>query len=269
MKIFKSFNILNKEINFKENVGFIPTMGSLHYGHLSLIRLAKKKSKKVLVSIFINPTQFNEKKDFVKYPKNQKKDILILKKLKVDYLFLPNKNEIYSYGIKKKIKILSKDKILCAKHRKGHFEGVLAVVKRFMENIDARYIYFGEKDYQQIYLIKKYLQKKFNTKIISCKTVRNKNKLPLSSRNILLSNKNLKKSETISKLLFKFKNNITKNFNYKKNINLYKIKIENLCDKVEYFETRNFKNLSKKINKKNIKIFIAYYQNKIRIIDNI
>ena len=102
MKIFKSFNILNKEINFKENVGFIPTMGSLHYGHLSLIRLAKKKSKKVLVSIFINPTQFNEKKDFVKYPKNQKKDILILKKLKVDYLFLPNKNEIYSYGIKKK-----------------------------------------------------------------------------------------------------------------------------------------------------------------------
>ena len=269
MKIFKSFNILNKEINFKENVGFIPTMGSLHNGHLSLIRYAKKKSKKILVSIFVNPTQFNEKKDFIKYPRDQQKDILILKKLKVDYLFLPNKNEIYSNGIPKQIKILARDKILCAKYRKGHFEGVLAVVKRFMQNVDARYIYLGEKDYQQLYLIKKYLQNKFNTRIISCKTIRNKSKLPLSSRNMLLSKKSLKRSEQISKLLFKYKSKISKNFNYIKNHNIYKKKIEKLCDEVEYFEIRNFKNLSKKINIKNFKLFIAYKQNAIRMIDNI
>ena len=95
MRIIKSFNILDKEINFKENIGFVPTMGSLHMGHLSLIKIAKKKSKKILVSIFINPTQFNERKDFVSYPKNIKKDIQLLKKLKVDYLFLPNTKEIY------------------------------------------------------------------------------------------------------------------------------------------------------------------------------
>ena len=102
MKIFKSFNILNKEINFKETVGFVPTMGSLHEGHISLIKSAKKKSKQVLVSIFVNPTQFNEKKDFFKYPRNLKKDLIILKKYKVDYLFIPNNSEIYKKNVKKK-----------------------------------------------------------------------------------------------------------------------------------------------------------------------
>ena len=103
MKIFKSFNVLNREINFNENIGFVPTMGSLHRGHLSLIKIAKSKSKKVLVSIFINPSQFNDKKDFIKYPRNLNKDISILRKLKINYLFLPNKNEIYNKKVKKKI----------------------------------------------------------------------------------------------------------------------------------------------------------------------
>ncbi len=269
MKIFKSFNVLNKEINFNENIGFVPTMGSLHKGHLSLIKIAKKKSKKVLVSIFINPSQFNDKKDFIKYPKNIKKDISILKKLKVNFLFLPSGKEIYQKGINKKLRILKKDKILCAKYRKGHFEGVLAVVSRFMYNINSKYLFLGEKDFQQIYLIKKYLQTKFNTKIISCKTIRNKNKLPLSSRNILLSKESLKKSEKISKLIFNFRNKISKNFSNIKLIKLYRSEIKKLCDKIEYFEIRNINNLSKIISIKNFKIFIAYKQNKVRLIDNI
>ena len=102
MKIFESFNILKREINFKQNIGFVPTMGSLHRGHVSLIKNAKKKSKKVIVSIFVNPTQFNDKKDFIKYPRNIKKDILILKRMKVNYLFLPKENEIYKKKTKKK-----------------------------------------------------------------------------------------------------------------------------------------------------------------------
>ena len=160
MKIIKSFKILNKEINFNENIGFIPTMGALHKGHISLIKLGKKKTKKIIVSIFINPSQFNDKKDYLKYPRNINKDISILKKLKVDYLLLPNVSEIYKKGVNRKINILKKDKILCAKYRKGHFEGVLAVVNRFMQKIKAKYIFFGEKDFQQIHLIKKYLSKK-------------------------------------------------------------------------------------------------------------
>ena len=269
MKIIKSFKVLKKEINFNDNIGFVPTMGSLHNGHLSLINTAKKKSKKVIVSIFINPSQFNDKKDFDNYPRNLKKDILILKQLKIDFLFLPNQKEIYKKKINKKIKILKNDKILCAKYRKGHFEGVLAVVQRLLSNIPSKNIFLGEKDFQQVYLIKKYLQKKFTTKIISCKTVRNNGQLPLSSRNSLLNNSSLKKSERISKLILHFKKRIISSI---KNIYLlkdYKNKINELCDKIEYFELRNKNNLSRKINKKNFKIFIAYRQNKIRLIDNI
>ena len=269
MKIFKSFNILNKEINFNEKVGFVPTMGALHNGHLNLIKEAKKKTKKVLVSIYVNPTQFNNKKDFQNYPRNLNKDIIILKKHKVDYLFIPNHKEIYKNVIIKKFKISKKDKVLCAKSRNGHFEGVLTVVNRFMQEIKSKYIFFGNKDFQQVYLIKKYLQDKFDTKIKICKTIRNKNKLPLSSRNILLSNSSLKRSEKISNLLFNFKNKILKKAKNVKLKNSYKIKIIKLCDKLEYFEIRNSVNLSSNIDKKKFKIFVAYYQKNVRLIDNV
>ena len=104
MIIFKSINKLNKEVNFKANVGFVPTMGSLHNGHISLIKSSKKICKKTLVSIFINPTQFNNVNDLRNYPRNLKKDITILKKLNVDFLLIPKKIEIYK---KKKIKKLN------------------------------------------------------------------------------------------------------------------------------------------------------------------
>ena len=269
MKIIKSFKVLKKEINFKDNIGFVPTMGSLHNGHLSLIKIAKKKSKKIIVSIFVNPSQFNDKKDFYNYPRNLKKDISILKKLRINFLFLPDQKEIYKKKINKKISIAKKDKVLCAKHRKGHFEGVLAVVSRLLSKIHSRYIYLGEKDFQQVYLIKKYLQKKFSTKIVSCKTVRNKNQLPLSSRNNLLNKNELKRSEKISKILFQFKKKINLNFSNIGLLNYYKNKINRLCDKIEYFELRNKSNLSSKVNKNNFKIFVAYKINKIRLIDNI
>ena len=138
-----------------------------------------------------------------------------------------------------------------------------------MQNIKAKYILFGEKDFQQIYLIKKYLGNKHTTKIISCKTIRNKNKLPLSSRNILLSKESLNNCEKISKLLFNFKIKIKNNI---KNTNLlknYKFKINKLCDKIEYFEIRNFRTLTNKLIKNKFKIFIAYRQGNVRLIDNI
>ena len=268
MKIIKSFKVLKKEINFSHNIGFVPTMGSLHKGHLSLINMAKKKCKKVLVSIFINPSQFNDKKDYKNYPRELGDDIMKLQKYSVDYLFLPTEREIYKNKINRKIKIFKKDKILCAKHRKGHFEGVLAVVNRLLLNIDSKKIFFGEKDFQQIFLIKKYLRK-FKNKIIICKTIRNKKFLPLSSRNKLLSKISLSKAEKISKLLLDFKKNLLSKFSNIKLLSYYKRKIENLCDNLEYLEIRNKNNLSFKIKKNNFKIFIAYKINKIRLIDNV
>ena len=269
MIIFKSINKLNKEVNFKANVGFVPTMGSLHKGHISLIKSSKKICKKTLVSIFINPSQFNNKKDLKNYPKNFKKDITILKKLKIDYLLIPEVKNIYKSKKKMKISLNKKDKIMCALSRPGHFEGVLAVINQFLLRLKPKYIFFGEKDYQQLHLIRNFVMKKFKTKIFSCPTVRNNKHVALSSRNVLLSANDLKKSSYIAKLLLKFKKKLIKNFSYKKSLNNLCYKINNIKNiKVDYLEIRNSKNLSKNFNNKNFKIFIAYYNRKIRIIDN-
>tara|TARA_Y100001970_G_scaffold18482_1_gene20764 strand:+ start:161 stop:970 length:810 start_codon:yes stop_codon:yes gene_type:complete len=268
MKIFKSINKLNKEVNFKAGVGFVPTMGALHKGHISLIKSSKSNCKKTLVSIFINPSQFNKKSDFKSYPRKLKKDISILKKLNVDYLLIPKKNEIYKNKKSMKIKISKKNKILCAKYRKGHFEGVLAVINQLLLKIKAKFLYLGEKDYQQIYLIKNFIKNKFKTKIINCKTVRIKNSLPFSSRNSLLNSKNLKKAISISFQIKKFYFSIRRNFKNKKNLQKVKNLIKEKNVKIEYFEIRNKQNLTKKINKSNFKIFIAYNIEKVRLIDN-
>ena len=269
MIIFKSINKLNKEVNFKANIGFVPTMGALHKGHISLINSSKKKCKKTLVSIFINPSQFNNKKDLKKYPKNLHNDIKILKKLKVDYLLLPKINEIYKNKKSMKINIVKKDKVLCAKYRPGHFEGVLAVINQFLLNIKPKFMFLGEKDYQQIILIKKFIKKKFKTKIVECKTVRLNNLVPYSSRNFYLSRNAIKDASFVSISIYKLYLSIKKNFNKRFNISLVKNKIESKKIITDYFEIRNKTNLSKNFNRKNFKIFIAYYLNNVRLIDNL
>ena len=268
MIIFKSINKLNNELYRKKDIGFVPTMGSLHKGHLSLIKKSKTNCKKVIVSIFVNPTQFNNKKDYKNYPKNINKDIKLLKKYKIDYLLLPNINDVYDNGNSKNIKISKSKLILCALHRKGHFEGVLAVINQFLKKIKIDKIYLGEKDYQQLFLIKKFLRKKFNTKVIPCKTIREKCFFPYSSRNKLLNKKEISRGRKISSILRNFYLNIKKN---KKNISKLKQvynEISKYADKIEYLEIRNQNDLKKKFTKRNFKLFIAYYINKIRLIDN-
>ena len=158
MKTLLNNDDLNEALNNVSNLGFVPTMGSLHQGHISLIKRSKKECKKTIVSIFVNPTQFNNKSDYLKYPRNKKKDLSMLRKLNVDFVFLPKKKDIYNS--KRKIKILKKDKILCAKYRKGHFEGVIDVMDRLTKMIKPKKIFMGEKDFQQLYLVKNYLKKK-------------------------------------------------------------------------------------------------------------
>ena len=267
MKILLNKNDLNEALNGITNLGFVPTMGSLHKGHISLIKYSKKQCKKTIVSIFVNPTQFNNKKDYTKYPKNKKKDLSILKKLKVDFVFLPNRNDIYNY--KQEIKIAKKDKILCAKYRKGHFEGVIDVMDRFAKIIKPKKIFMGEKDFQQLYLVRNYLKKKSTSKIISCKTIRDNHNLALSSRNLHLKNKELNTARLISKNLSNFKKKLNKKSNFEKLINFKKKEINNLKNvKIEYLELRNRFNLKKSTNIKNSKLFVAYYIRKIRLIDN-
>ena len=269
MIIFKSINKLNKEVNFKAKLGFVPTMGSLHNGHISLIKSSKKYCNKTLVSIFINPSQFNKKSDHQNYPRNFKKDIKILKKLKVDYLLIPSIKEIYQNNKDKKIKLSRKDKIMCALYRPGHFEGVLAVINQFLKKIKPNLLFLGEKDYQQLFLIKKFIKNKFRVKVFSCKTIRDKNKIALSSRNNLLKNNDLKKSSYIASLLLNLRNKLKSKISLKYKIEIICKKINKLENiKVEYLEIRNKKNLSKNYNKNNFKIFFAYYNKNIRLIDN-
>tara|TARA_B100000575_G_C22974536_1_gene562504 strand:- start:106 stop:915 length:810 start_codon:yes stop_codon:yes gene_type:complete len=268
MKILLNNNDLNEALYSVSNIGFIPTMGSLHNGHISLIKKSLRECNRTIVSIFINPTQFNSKKDFNEYPRNNKKDLIILKKLGVNFVYMPNQRDIYTSKRRKKIKLNHKDKVLCAKFRKGHFEGVIDVMDRFTELLKPKKIYMGEKDYQQFYLVKKFLQKKHKSKIILCKTIRDNNKLALSSRNFLLNRKDKLKAGRIARNLMNFKKKITK-----KNLNkLFFEKKKELKKffnvKVEYLELRNKHDLKISNNIKNSKIFIAYFMNTIRLIDN-
>ena len=269
MKILINKDDLNEALSNISNIGFVPTMGSLHNGHISLIKKSLKECKLTIVSIFVNPKQFNNKKDFKNYPRNNKKDLSILKKLNIDYVFLPTVKEIYKQKNSKIVKLRDKDKILCAKYRKGHFEGVIDVMTRLSDLINPTKIYMGEKDFQQIYLVKKFLKRKYELNIISCKTVRDKNNLALSSRNLLLNRNQLTKASKISKSIIEFKKELNKKKDIKKLILLKKNELKKLYKiNIEYFEMRNIKNLQISNKVKDSKIFIAYYLNKIRLIDN-
>ncbi|MDC3139266.1 pantoate--beta-alanine ligase [Candidatus Pelagibacter sp.] len=268
MKIITSIFDLNKEIKDYKNIGFVPTMGGIHAGHISLIKASQNKKSKTIVSIFVNPTQFNKGDDFKQYPRNIQKDIDILEKLNVEYLFTPNTKEIYKFKAKK-FNLKNNDKILCAKYRIGHFEGVLNVMNRLMTIIKSKDLYMGEKDYQQLYLIKKFLSKKFKVRINSCPTIRINN-IALSTRNKLLKKKSIKKASEIAlflkKVKYKSKFEDTK---LASDLHNYKTKLEKKYNiKVDYLEFRDEKNL--KLNNFNNKyrLFVAYEIDNVRLIDN-
>ena len=269
MKILLNNSDLNEALHSVSNLGFVPTMGSLHNGHISLIKRSLKECKKTIVSIFVNPTQFNNKYDYKKYPRNYKKDLSILKKLNVNFVFFPKKNDVYYYKRKFPIKINLNDRIMCAKFRKGHFEGVLDVMDRLTKSIKPQKIYMGEKDFQQLHLVKKHISKIYKSRIISCKTIRDKNKIALSSRNLLLNKAELFKAGKIAKDLIFFKKQLVKKKNYKTLLSNKKKELINLYNiRIDYLELRNISNLKNSVKLRNSKLFFAYYINGIRLIDN-
>ncbi len=271
MKIIRRKKDLKKIVNVK-NISLIPTMGGLHKGHEFLIKKAIKKKTTTIVSIFVNPKQFNSRKDFLTYPRNFKKDINILKRLRVDYLYIPNFKDIFSFKTKNLIHLNPFYKRLCGKFRPGHFKGVLNIVNRLLELIKPKYIYLGQKDFQQLVLIKKHIYKNhIRSTIVSCKTIRLKNKLPYSSRNFNLSNESLYLGSKIIKLIEQEKKIIKRNKLIDINLNNLKKNIKNLgVKKIDYIEAINLNNLkkAKKYNEK-FNIFSAFYLEKVRIIDNI
>ena len=271
MKILLNNTSLFESLRPFNDLGFVPTMGGIHKGHLSLIDKSKKLCKKTIVSIFVNPKQFNNKKDLKSYPRNIKKDLKILKKSKkVDFVYLPKFKDIYKDKKKSKITLQKKDKILCAKFRKGHFEGVLDVMNKLTKIVKPKKIFMGEKDFQQLYLVKKELGKKYKTKVIPCKTIRDRNKVALSTRNLFLNKSNLIIAAKIYEKLVSIKKNTKKEKNIRNFLNLQKKELKNNYKiKIDYLELRNIKNLKLSNTKNNSRLFIAYYLKNVRLIDNL
>lgn len=171
-----------------QTIGFIPTMGNLHAGHLSLCEASKKNNNVTVASIFINPTQFNQTSDFEKYPRTLEADIELLKSHKIGYLFLPDTKELYADNYEVKIIETHIASILEGEYRPGHFDGMLTIVNKLLNIIQPNNAYFGEKDFQQFLLIKKMVSAlMMPINIIGCPTLRDTDGLALSSRNNRLS----------------------------------------------------------------------------------
>ena len=268
MKLYTNKKNLQKEIKHIKNISFVPTMGALHKGHESIIKKSVRESKKTLVSIFVNPKQFENKKDFQNYPRNFKNDVKILKKLNVDYLYMPTFNDIYNFKTKNKIFLDSFSNKLCGKFRKNHFKGVVNVVNRLAEIIKPKRILLGLKDFQQLRLIEEHVKKnKINIKIVRCKTIRDKNFIAYSSRLERLKKNEKKILNKVIKFLKIYKKNLILKKN-KHNFLIIKNKLLSFgVKKVDYVEIIDLKTL-KKPKKNKFNLFFAFNIGKIRFIDN-
>ncbi|ASK77903.1 pantoate--beta-alanine ligase [Paraphotobacterium marinum] len=256
-------------------IGFVPTMGNLHEGHLSLIREIKRHSDWVICSIFINPTQFNSQKDFETYPQTHQQDIELLKKENIDAIFMPSATEMYGKNLKlnTKIHVSPLANLLEGELRPGHFDGVATIVNKLFNIIKPNVSIFGEKDYQQLLIIKKMVTElDLPVQILSLPTKRNTNGLALSSRNNKLSITSLKKAENIFKVLNYLKTEIV-SYNKKDYIAL-KFEAKELLRKhdivLEELYFRDAGNLEEiSIETNNVVILISCFLENVRLIDNI
>jgi len=262
-------SLLNQK-KIGKNVHLIPTMGALHDGHISLVKSAKAKKATRIVSIFINPDQFSPNEDFDKYPSTIKNDLKLLRKERVDIVFLPNKEEIKKYKIKYKIPNFSIENKLCGKTRPHFFPGVKKIVTKLFDIIEPDKSFFGEKDFQQYLVIKELCKKmKLKTVIVKCKTIRDKKGLALSSRNNYLNEKEKKMAQKINKSVKKFLPFFRENLKVgrgtlKLKQDLFKHGIDNI-DYLKIFTEQL--TIRKKLNDK-CRLFIAVKIGNTRLIDN-
>lgn len=202
MKIFKSLSAWQIERQtLTGTIGFVPTMGNLHQGHLSLYQQSINQNELTIASLFINPTQFNNEEDFQNYPKTIEQDLDALQAAGVDYCLQPAKAELYADNYCYQLKETQLSKRMEGQYRQGHFEGVLTVVLKLLNLVQPNHAYFGEKDYQQYQLIKNMVDALFiNTHVIGCPTVRDQYGLALSSRNNRLSSSELEQARLFAQL---------------------------------------------------------------------
>ncbi|MDB4202059.1 pantoate--beta-alanine ligase [Polaribacter sp.] len=277
MKIFYTKAALNAYLDAQKKnkqIGFVPTMGALHEGHLSLLKKCKEENDISIVSIFVNPTQFDNSADLVKYPKTFQEDTKLLESAQCDVLFAPDVKEIYAENITAtSFDFDGLEQEMEGRFRTGHFDGVGTVVKRLFEIVAPNKAYFGEKDFQQLQIVKKMTKKQqLPVKVKGCEIYRAKNGLAMSSRNSRLTEAHLEAAPFIFKILQKAKIEfrtktpnaiikwVEKEFEKQPLLNL------------EYFtiaDEKTLKNIKKKDEKIQYRAFIAVFAGEIRLIDNI
>ncbi len=229
------------------SLGFVPTMGALHAGHLKLVNESQSENDHTLVSIYVNPTQFNDPQDFEKYPQTLEADRQLLNKTGDIFLLLPQYSEIYADSQRFKVVEEEKSKVLCGAHRPGHFDGVLTVVMKLLHLAQAHRAYFGEKDFQQLVLIREMAESFFlATEVRGVPTVREASGLAMSSRNERLSPQGRREAALLFELLSK-----------RAPLAQLKKDLERAGFKVDYFEERWGRR------------FVAAFKDGVRLIDNI
>ena len=265
-------NEIDKKIFLQEKC-FIPTMGALHEGHLSLVKLGKKSTNgKTIVSIFVNKRQFNDESDYDNYPIDLDKDIELLRKEEVDYIYIPQENYIYpkDFAELDGIKSGEKGSLFEGAHRPGHFDGVLTVVNRLFDLVNPTSVVFGKKDAQQLYLVKEFLANKSNNlKIIEAEIIRDEYGLAMSSRNRLLSKSGINIARNIFQILKNTKEHFIQNQDIQQSEDFGKKLFDenaieydylNFVDP-KYFETPDS-------NREKLLLITAAYVQGIRLIDN-
>ena len=273
MKIIKNISEITQIVSDlhknKKQINLIPTMGNIHAGHLSLLTEAKKFDGTNIVSIFINPAQFNEENDFTNYPKTFDTDVDILAKANCEIIFAPSIKEIYPRGANSKKTVFKYRDILCDISRSGHFDGVTTIVKILFDLIKPFRVFFGEKDFQQLKIIEQLIiQNNLKINLIKCPSIRDLNGMSYSSRYSTFSQNQRLQFDECAKIIN------SKLINLKKNLNqeiLQSIEDElksTGISNIDYCEVRSEENLNiSKLNEKS-RLFIAFYLSKIRVIDN-
>lgn len=211
MELVQTIEVLQERLSAArkegKKVGLVPTMGALHQGHASLVERSVAENDVTVVSVFLNPTQFNDKTDLEKYPRTLDADCALLEKLGTTYVFAPSVQEMYPEPDTRKFSYAPIDTVMEGAFRPGHFNGVCQIVSKLFSIVDPDKAYFGEKDFQQIAVIRAMVKDlKFKVEIVPCPVVREESGLAMSSRNTLLTDEERKIAANISKILFKSKN---------------------------------------------------------------
>ena len=255
-----------------KTIGFVPTMGYLHEGHLSLVRIARRKTDFVVVSIFVNPTQFSPKEDLAKYPRNLKRDKNLLKKEGIDLIFSPSVKSIYPPDYNTYVYVKDLSKIMCGITRPQHFRGVTTIVLNLFNIIKPDIAVFGAKDYQQALIIRRMVKDlNLDVKIITGKIIREKDGLAMSSRNKYLTAKQRQDATVLYRALERIKADYRKGFSDpKKARRIIKQMIEKKNGRIDYIAMVN-KNILMPVKKlgKGTLIALAVFFGKTRLIDNI